>query len=110
MGSRMRINRSATGNRRSHHKAATPRLSKDKKGGLHLRHRVSPTGEYRNRSVLDVAGKEERKALKKEKQAQLAETEEVVDEVAETQSGEAPKSTTPKTDEPLDPTMLSKSS
>lgn len=59
----MRINRSATGNRRSHHRAKNPRLAKDKAGVVHIRHRMSPdTGEYRGRAVVDIKVKDEKKS------------------------------------------------
>ena len=62
---RMRHTRAHTANRRSHHKAENPTLSKDKDTGtVHLRHRASSvTGKYKGRSVVDV----EKKALKKVK-------------------------------------------
>lgn len=59
----MRINRSATGNRRSHHKLKNPRLATDKSGVVHIRHRMSPdTGEYRGRAVVDMTKKDEKKS------------------------------------------------
>ena len=62
MVNRMRTTSSKRNSRRSHHKVANPALSKDSKGTLHQRHRVSPTsGLYKGRQVLDV----EKKALKK---------------------------------------------
>jgi large subunit ribosomal protein L32 len=62
---RMRHTRAHTRNRRAHHKAQKPTLSKDKEGGtVHLRHRASSvTGKYKGRSVIDV----EKKAIKKAK-------------------------------------------
>ena len=62
---RMRHTRAHTANRRSHHKAEKPTLSKDKDTGtVHLRHRASSvTGKYKGRSVIEV----EKKALKKAK-------------------------------------------
>ena len=52
----MRINRSATGNRRSHHGLKEPRLSKCANcNGMHLKHRLcEQCGTYRGRKVVDV--------------------------------------------------------
>jgi len=54
----MRVNRSHTGNRRSHHALKEPRLSTCAKcSAQHLRHRMCPEcGTYRGREVVDVAG------------------------------------------------------
>lgn len=59
MSVRMRVNRSHTGNRRSHHALKEPRLSTCAKcGAAHLRHRMCPEcGQYRGREVVDIAGK-----------------------------------------------------
>ncbi|MAZ67540.1 50S ribosomal protein L32 [bacterium] len=87
MSVRMRVNRSHTGNRRSHHALKEPRLSKCAKcGAQHLRHRMCPEcGNYRGREVVDVAGKkaarmvrrEERlKAMGEDPQAEAQEKEE----------------------------------
>ena len=60
---RMRHTKSHTRNRRSHHRAEKPTLSKDKDSGVtHLRHRASSvTGKYKGRNVVNV----EKKAIKK---------------------------------------------
>ena len=59
----MRINRSATGKRRSHHTLTNPRLATDKTGVVHIRHRMSPdTGMYRGRTVVDMTKKDEKKS------------------------------------------------
>ena len=65
MSVRMRINKSQTGNRRSHHALAKPAITRDgEKGGLALRHRVSPiTGTYKGKQVLDV----EKRTIRREK-------------------------------------------
>jgi ribosomal protein L32 len=70
---RMRHTRSHTRNRRSHHKAEKPTLSKEKDGGaVHLRHRASSvTGKYKGRTVLNV----EKKAIKKAKKQEEAKGE-----------------------------------
>ena len=59
---RMRHTRSHTRNRRAHHRADKPTLSKDKdSGATHLRHRASSvTGKYKGRTVINV----EKKAIK----------------------------------------------
>ena len=63
---RMRHTRSHTNNRRSHHKIANVRMSKDESGTPHVRHRMNPkTGKYRGRNVVDVIGKTAKKAAKK---------------------------------------------
>ena len=75
MSVRMRINRSATGNRRSHHAITNPSVSKQKDGSLSRRHRVSPiTGTYKGKQVLNIKEKaskdpvkEDNKEVKKEK-------------------------------------------
>ena len=67
----MRVNRSKTGKRRSHHGLSAARLTKDTKGGVHLRHRVDPsTGLYRGRVVIDIvaeAKRQQRRNKRKEK-------------------------------------------
>lgn len=69
---RMRVNRSKTGKRRSHHGLSTARVTKDAKGGVHLRHRADPeTGLYRGKVVIDVvarAKREQRRVKRKEKE------------------------------------------
>lgn len=57
MGSRMRINRGQTGERRSHHALKEPRLSTCSGcGATHLRHHMcNECGNYKGRSVVDVA-------------------------------------------------------
>jgi len=70
----MRITQSKTRQRRSHHGAVEPRLSKDHESGeLSLRHRAAPsTGRYRGRMVVDVAAKlakQEKKRKRREVEA-----------------------------------------
>ena len=64
---RMRINRSATRKRRSHHGLTEPRLSTCKDCGVkYLRHRAClECGKYRGRIVIDVESKKAKKATKK---------------------------------------------
>ncbi len=68
----MRVNRSKTRKRRSHHGLSAARLTVDQKGGVHLRHRVDPeTGLYRGKVVIDVvarAKREQRRIKRKEKE------------------------------------------
>ncbi len=68
----MRVNRSKTGKRRSHHGLSAARLTTDTKGGVHLRHRVDPeTGLYRGKVVIDVVAlkqREQRRIKRKEKE------------------------------------------
>ncbi len=67
---RMRRNRSQTAKRRSHHGLTTARVTSDKAGNTHLRHRVDPeTGMYRGKVVIDVvarAKREQRRTKRKE--------------------------------------------
>lgn len=70
MSVRMRHTRAHTRNRRSHHALGEPALTTDKSGIPHLRHRVSPTtGKYKDRQVIDVDKKIQKK------QAKLAEAQ-----------------------------------
>ncbi len=63
---RMRHTRAHTRNRRSHHALSQPALSKDAAGASHLRHRMSKaTGMYRDRKVVDLAKKLDKKAKKR---------------------------------------------
>lgn len=58
---RMRVTRSHTGNRRSHHKVEGPRLAKCECGAFHQKHRVChECGKYRGRQVVDVVARKER--------------------------------------------------
>lgn len=63
----MRINRSATRKRRSHHALSEPRLSMCKDcGAKYLRHRAcNECGKYRGRVVTDIEAKNTKKAAKK---------------------------------------------
>lgn len=59
----MRHTRSHTGNRRSHHAATEPRLSKCSCGAFYQRHRAcQECGQYRGRQVIDVVARTEREA------------------------------------------------
>ena len=64
---RMRHTSGHTKNRRSHHGLTAPRLSRCPKcGSFHLRHTVCEVcGEYRNRLVIDVNAKMEKKNERK---------------------------------------------
>lgn len=66
MSIRMRVNRSKTGKRRSHHHLETARLSTcEHCGGMHARHHVcTHCGYYRGKQVIDVAARAEKKAAK----------------------------------------------
>ncbi len=68
MSVRMRVNRGATGRRRSGHGLEEPRISLCSNcKASHLRHHMcSECGHYRGRLVVDVAAKAEKKALKQE--------------------------------------------
>jgi large subunit ribosomal protein L32 len=74
MSVRMRHTKGHTGNRRSHHSLAEPRLSKCADcGELHMTHRVCENcGKYRGRVVIDVGAKIEKKENKaKEKRREM---------------------------------------
>ena len=86
MSVRMKITRSKTGGRRSHHGTHVSRLSRDTKtGNTHRRHFMDPvSGMYRGRQIIDVAAETAKKAEK-------AQTREDVAQIA------APDETNPKT-------------
>jgi ribosomal protein L32 len=89
MSVRMRINRSATRNRRSHHKLSKPATTTDG-GGLALRHRVSPvTGTYKGKQIIDVNKKNNKKLAKAAAKAEIAETK--AEAKAEKKSAKAEK-------------------
>lgn len=71
---RMRHTKAHTRNRRSHHKAEGGTVSVDAKTGVpHLRHRASlETGRYRDRQVIDVVSKVQKKQAKKSNESQNA--------------------------------------
>lgn len=73
---RMRRNRSQTAKRRSHHGLSTSRVTTDKQGNTHLRHRVNPeTGMYRGKMIIDVVAqkkREQRRLKKKETELRAA--------------------------------------
>lgn len=65
MSIRSKVTSSKSRARRSHHRITSPAITKDEKGGVHLRHRVSPTtGMYKGKQVLDVSKKAVKKAEK----------------------------------------------
>lgn len=66
MSVRMRINRSATGKRRSHHALKEVQLSTCANcGAAHRPHRMcAECGMYRGRQVVDVAAKKEDRAAR----------------------------------------------
>lgn len=71
---RMRHTRAHTGNRRSHHALTAPRLSSCSKcGEKKVNHRVCLNcGTYKDREVLDVMAKVEKKETRKKKKASEA--------------------------------------
>ena len=113
MSVRMRVTRSHTGNRRSHHALKEPRLSKCAEcGAQHLRHRMCPEcGNYRGRQVVDVAGKKAARMLRREEKLKAVggvhEHDETNEEVAaeekpekkETKKKAAPKKKETKKDD-----------
>ena len=68
MSVRMRVTRSHTGNRRSHHALKEPRLSTCAKcSAKHLRHRMCPAcGDYRGREVVNIAENAEKRLKRRE--------------------------------------------
>lgn len=74
MSVRMRVNRSHTGNRRSHHGLIAPRLSTCADcSEMHVRHHICDNcGKYRGRNVIDMVAHIEKKEKKaKAKRAAL---------------------------------------
>ncbi len=63
---RMRHTKSQRNRTRSHHRLDKPSVTMDKNTGVpHLRHRASlVTGQYKGRTVIDVASKIAKKAKK----------------------------------------------
>ena len=70
----MRHTRAHTRNRRSHHKAESGTVTVDAKTGVpHLCHRASlVTGRYRDRQVIDVVSKLQKKQAKNSNDSQNA--------------------------------------
>ncbi len=63
---RMRHTKSQRNRTRSHHRLDKPSVTMDKNTGVpHLRHRASlVTGQYKGRTVIDIAAKIAKKAKK----------------------------------------------
>lgn len=60
---RMRVNRSKTGKRRSHHALTAARATKCECGALRVPHRAcAKCGKYNGRVVLDITGRAARDA------------------------------------------------
>lgn len=102
MSVRMRSTRSHTGNRRSHHALKEPRLSTCKEcNSAHVRHHACENcGKYRNRVVIDVVAKIEKKEKKmkaRQKEMGVVEPDNKEESAEETKSSKA-----------LDPADLSK--
>ena len=65
---RMRVNRSKTGKRRSHHALVAARATKCECGVIRLPHRACANcGRYNGRVVLDVSGRATRMARRKKR-------------------------------------------
>jgi large subunit ribosomal protein L32 len=94
MSIRMRMTRSKTGHRRSHHGIRAPRLSVcNDCGAHHLRHRVCDNcGRYRGTVVVDVAAAAEKKAAKQ--QAKQREMEQMTGQPQQQQQDQADASNT----------------
>ena len=94
MSVRMRVTRSHTGNRRSHHALKEPRLSTCAKcGAAHLRHRMCPEcGDYRGREVIDIVAKREARVKRREdKLRRMGEDVDAMNEEATAQAEEKPQ-------------------
>lgn len=65
---RMRVNRSKTGKRRSHHALQAARLIKCDCGALRQNHRACPScGKYGGRVTIDVVARAEREARRQKR-------------------------------------------
>ncbi len=65
---RMRHTRSQTANRRSHHALKAQVLATCECGAVRVQHRACRTcGRYKGRVVVDVAGKAQKKAQRRQK-------------------------------------------
>jgi len=88
----MRINRSATGQRRSHHGLKEPRLSKCECGAFYVRHRAcQECGKYRGKQVVDVVARQERtqrRAKRKQEEAREMGQEQQSQESQEQKEGQ----------------------
>ena len=101
MSVRMRINRGATGRRRSGHGLEEPRTSTCSNcKAPHLRHRMcSECGHYRGRLVTDVAAKVEKKVEKQKARRQDIgddRTPDAVDEEKPVDTGEEKETLSPE--------------
>lgn len=80
MSSRTRVTSSHRGNRRSHHKVVSPRLSTcEECGAKHLRHTMcEECGNYRGRKVIDMEAVKQKKLERelRKKRTRGEETEE----------------------------------
>lgn len=89
---RMRVNRSKTGKRRSHHGLTKARISTCECGTLRQSHRACPScGKYNGRVTVDIVAatqREQRRTKRKEKElresGQSTETKEVAAETKDT--------------------------
>ncbi len=101
---RMRINRSATRKRRSHHGLIEPRLSTCKDcGAKYLRHRAcAQCGKYKGRLVEDIQAKNTKKAAKRiariESAMQEAQAQKQQEQETKSQEPKAEKSNKTKKD------------
>ena len=78
---RMRVNRSKTGKRRSHHAISGQRLATCECGALRVSHRACPNcGKYNGRVVIDVVARAQRQTRRdKRKQTDLRESGQVTE-------------------------------
>lgn len=97
MSIRMRMTRSKTGHRRSHHGIRAPRLSVcNDCGAYHLRHRMCDNcGRYRGNVITDVAADAEKKAAKQ--QAKQREMEQMTGQPQQQQKQEDTANTSEET-------------
>lgn len=87
---RMRVNRSKTGKRRSHHGLAGARTAKCECGALRVSHRACPNcGKYNGRVVVDIVAEAKRVERRtKRKQKELRESGQAAD-TKETETAKA---------------------
>jgi ribosomal protein L32 len=89
----MRVNRSKTGKRRSHHALAATRLIKCECGALRQNHRACKScGKYDGRVVVDVVARANREASRQKRREKALRASGMATEAAATAAAAAEKS------------------